>query len=683
MKNKMNKKNGKGNRTLYFFWPVIIIVLLAISFVMIYYMKTDSLTVLITVDIAIAAICLLVYILFRINYQKLILNFSTKHASEQLKLIKETSIPFVICSSNGSILWANDSFLQLSPDFSVGKNIISLFNDIKKDTLYNIGDEHIKTLSSYNDMRFKLHLKSMSSSVLRDISNGIIDRNEKLIYIYVENITELYKLKQEVDDTKQVTGLIYVDNYDEVTENMEDSKASMLLAMLDRKLTRYISNNTGIIKRLEKDKYIFITTKKNIEDMISDRFSILDETKDILGGDNIPLTLSIGVGYEGKTVESNYDLARIAMDMALGRGGDQAVVKKGNEIFFFGGKASSTQSNARVKARVKAVSFREILDTKDRIFVMGHKNCDLDSFGSSIGVYVMASFLGKKVHIVENTVTREVQELKDKFLATNNYPNDLFINGQTALNLANEDDLLVLVDHNTNLISDELELLDHTGSLVIFDHHRLQASSINESLMSYVEPSASSACEIISEMIKFFDDSIKLRPLEAEAMLAGMMVDTLNFTYHVSSKTFDSASYLRDSGAEVDKVRKLLRTDRNVEKIKNTIVDNAEFYKDVFAIAEINEQVHTDLQVLASKVANELINLRGVKASIVIYRQNEKYSLSSRSIDEINVQVLMERLGGGGHRSQAGAKLEAASFEDAKDKIKQAIDKMLSEKEVE
>lgn len=679
----MNRKNGKGNLNLYFLWPILISIILLINSIVIYNLNINSPKIFILSNVLIILLCIIIYVLFKINFQKIILNFSSNHIKEQLRLIKEVAIPFVVCSSSGTILWGNDGFLQLSEDFSVGKNIISLFNEIKKDYLYNIGDEHLKMYSSYKDKRFLLHLKSVNSHALRDLSYGIFKENEKLIYVYIEDRTEYYKLKEEVDNSKQVTGLIYVDNYDEVTENMEDSKASMLLAMLDRKLTRYISNNTGIIKKLEKDKYIFITTKKYIEEMIKDRFSILEETKDIIGGDNIPLTLSIGVGYEGKTVESNYDLARIAMDMALGRGGDQAVVKKAKEIFFFGGKAQSTQSGARVKARVKAISFREILDTKDRIFVMGHKNCDLDSFGSSIGIYVMSNFLGKKVHIIENTVTKEVQELKDKFLLNNNYPIDLFINGQNALNMVTKDDLLVLVDHNTNLISDEPEIIDYVDSLAIIDHHRLQASSINESLMSYVEPSASSACEIISEMIKFFDDSIRLKPIEAEAMLAGMMVDTLNFTYHVSSKTFDAASFLRDSGAEIDKVRKLLRTDKNVQKIKNTIADNAEYYKDAFAIATIENYHNVDLNVLASKVANELINIKGTKASIVIYKDGEKYSLSSRSIDDINVQVLMEKLGGGGHRSQAGAKVEADSFEDVVTKVKKAIDQMLLEKEVE
>lgn len=679
----MNKKNGKGNLNLYFLWPIFISIILLVNSFLIYNFKTYAINIFILSNILIIIICIIIFVLFKINFQKVILNFSSKHTKEQLKLIKETAIPFVVCSSSGTILWANDGFLQLSEDFSVGKNIISLFNEIKKDYLYNMGDEHLKMYSSYKDKRFLLHLKSVNSNALRDMSDGLFKENEKLIYIYIEDKTEYYKLKEEVDNSKQVTGLIYIDNYDEVTENMEDSKASMLLAMLDRKLTRYISNNTGIIKKLEKDKYIFITTKKYIEEMINDRFSILEDTKEIIGGDNIPLTLSIGVGYEGKTVESNYDLARIAMDMALGRGGDQAVVKKAKEIFFFGGKAQSTQSSARVKARVKAVSFREILDTKDRIFVMGHKNCDLDSFGASIGIYVMSHFLGKKVHIVENTVTKEVQELKDKFLSNNNYPADLFINGQNALNMITKDDLLVLVDHNTDLISDEPELINYVDSLVIFDHHRLQASSINESLMSYVEPSASSACEIISEMIKFFDDSIRLKAIEAEAMLSGMMVDTLNFTYHVSSKTFDSASFLRDSGAEIDKVRKLLRTDKNVEKIKNTIVDSAEYYKDAFAIATIENYHNVDLNVLASKVANELINIKGTKASVVIYKDGEKYSLSSRSIDDINVQVLMERLGGGGHRSQAGAKVTANDFNEVVNKVKETIDQMLLEKEVE
>ena len=680
----MINKNKILNVKLYLILPIFIVFFVILSLFLVFKMNIDIYKVLLINSILLIIVSLFIYYIYNYYFKNILFNFFAEQKDLQVQIVKDITMPFVITSINGRIIWANEAFLNISNDFKIGKNIISLFSEIKKEFLYNIGTENLKLLTSYNEFRFMLHIKSINPNDFKNGVNNLFTYKEKLIYIYLEDKTEYYVEKQKIEDDKQVTGLIYIDNYDSVTENMEDSKASMLLAMLDRKLNRYMSNYNGIIKKLEKDKYIFITTKKYVENMISDRFSILDEVKNILNVDNIPITLSIGIGYLGKTVEINYDYARTAIDMALGRGGDQVVVKKGQEIQFFGGKSASTNTNARVRARVKATSFREILDTKDRIFVMGHKNCDIDCFGASIGIYVMASYLGKKVFIVANNVTNDVAEIREKFLNNKNYPNDLFIKGTEALSMMNKDDLLVLVDHNTNVVSDEKDLLSEANSIVIVDHHRMQANTIKETILSYVEPSSSSACELVAEMIKFFDEKIKLKPIEAEALYGGIAVDTLNFTYRVSSKTFEAAAFLKENGADIDEIRKILRTDKKIERIKNQIIDTAEYYKDNFVIASIIDYENDDIQVIASKVANELINIKKMKASIVIYKNinDDKYSLSSRSIDEINVQVLMEKLGGGGHRSQAGATISALNIDEVKNKIKQAIDEMIENKEV-
>ena len=680
-------KNKNRNINIYLFWPIVSSVLLFFLTIIISNISKKAGFVVFLCFLIISIINIYIVLNRNLFFKYAITKFLISATKFSSRFLKEIGIPFVISDTKGIILWANDKFFSLGQEFLVKKNIGNFFKDLSPEILSNIGDEKVNILAAYKNLKFNLHLKSIDITDLEGFEFLNIDKqvkdNEKLIFIYFENKTNFYEIKEELDNAKNVIGLIYIDNYDEVTEGMEDSKASMILAVVDRKLTRYISNNGGIIKKLEKDKYFFVTDKKSIEQMMTDRFSIVDETKEILAGDNLPLTLSIGIGYEGKSIESNNDLARLAMDMALGRGGDQVVIKKGQEVMFFGGKSASTASSARVKARVKAISFREILDTKDRVLVMGHENCDLDSFGSSIGVYIMAKHVGKKVSIVQNSLTKVVEELKEKFKNNENYPSDMFVDGATAIELMDENTLLVLVDHNTPNISDERRLVEMANSIVVFDHHRIQTSSITESLISYIEASASSASEMVCEIIKFFDENIKLKPLEAESMLSGIMLDTLNFTYHTTAKTFDAASFLKKFGADTDRVRKLLRVDLKNEEIKNQAISNTEFYKEYFAIAVLPENETIEKQVIAAKVANELIDIKNVKASIVIYKDKGKFAMSSRSIDEVNVQVLMEKLGGGGHRSQAGSKVEASDVEDVKQMIKNAIDDMIEKKEIE
>ncbi|MCQ2609820.1 MAG: DHH family phosphoesterase, partial [Lachnospiraceae bacterium] len=431
----------------------------------------------------------------------------------------------------------------------------NLFADLSTKILDGINDSGIDLLTSYDEKKYKVHINSMNitqsdpNSQLR----GLTEDDNVFVYYFYDQ-TDYYDLKQDYINNKQVTGFIYIDNYYEVAENMEDSKASMLIAMVDRKLTRYISFNKGILKKLEKDKYFFITTHKDIEDMIADRFSILEQTKEIIGGENIPLTLSIGVGYDGKSIESNHELARIAIDMALGRGGDQAVVKRGQDTLFFGGKSASTSTNVRVRSRVKATSFKETLDMKDKVLIMGHKNGDFDSFGASIRTYVMEKYLGKDVHIVVNSLTNVCEEMKKKFLSNDSYDKTMFMTGDEALNFVDDNTLLIMVDHNVGTISDEPRLLDLGLDLVVFDHHRVSANSVSDAILSYVDASASSTCELVTEIMIYFEDRIKLKQYEADSIRGGTILDTISSTYQTSAKTFDAAGipYLELSGDNVD-----------------------------------------------------------------------------------------------------------------------------------
>ncbi len=675
----MIKKNSKGLLNTYLNWPIIVAIYLLVVLIIVYIM-----------DANIGAFLLLFYapyLLFAIylkvikynNLNGAIVKLAENLSNRQRIYFSKIDLPHALLDTDGRIIWGNDRFLDISNLTVVGRNISETFKDLNKNIISNIGNERINLLTALDGKKYKIHLRMVD---LNELGGEEVKRlytgTAKVIMIYLYDETEYYQLKQKYDDNKQVTGFIYIDNYYEISENMEDSKSAMLIAMVDRKLTRYISFNSGIIKKLEKDKYFFVTTKADLEDMMKDKFSILEQTKEILNVENLPLTLSIGIGYEGQSIEKNHELARLAIDMALGRGGDQVVVKKGDETIYFGGKSASSISNARVRARVKATSFSETLDTKDRVLVMGHKNGDFDSFGACIGVYLMAKQKNKEAHIVINSLTKAVEEMKQKLMTSDTYDKSMFITGDEAMALADESTLLVMVDHNTNKISDEPRLFDKGLDLVLFDHHRISDVSVSDMILSYLDAGASSTCELIAEIMIYFNDRIKIKPTEADIMLAGIMIDTSYFTFQTSAKTFDAAAFLRKSGADSDRVRKILRVDFEFEKLKNGVISNAINYKDGFAIAVLDaHNANIEESVAKAEIANELINIKGIKASIVITKSGErKYAISSRSIDEVNVQVLMEKLGGGGHRSSAGAEVTAESFEEVIEKVKNAIDEL-------
>ena len=684
MKDNNKKAKIRANLFIYLKWPIILSALLLVMTILVYNTNEKA-----------GITCMMflgIYIIFAFylqlhRYNSLlpaIFKFTEDNAKAQGDYITKIDIPYAMLDEDGDLLWGNEKFLSINEKLKTGDNILKVFTDFKIELFKNLGDAPLSMLTSVGDYKFKAYLISQK---LKNIENNdeysLFDNKTRVIVLYLIDETDYFDLKEAYDGNKPVTGLIYIDNYEDATENMEDSKASMLLAMVDRKLSRYISHMHGVIKKLEKDKFFFIMTKKDIEDMIKDRFSILEQVKEITNNDNQPLTISIGVGYEGQSLEFNNELARLSMDMALGRGGDQAVVKKGSETFFYGGKSASQVSNERVRARVKATSFKEILDTKDKVFVMGHKNADPDSFGACVGVAAMANYIGKEVYIVMNSATRATEEIRKRFLENENYPNNIFIDGDEAVSLSDNNSLLVVVDHNNKDLSDEERLYERIEDIVIFDHHRISTNAIDSAIMSYIEPGSSSTVELVSELMSYFDERIRLKSIEADAMLAGMMIDTQNFTIQTTARTFESASYLKKNGADISRVRKYVRNDWVTESTIMKAVENVEFYKDEYAISVVNNNAAVEMPVVKAEIANELININGINASIVVLNEGDKFSISSRSLDEINVQLIMEYLGGGGHRNQAGAILEETDEEKVKNKIKEAIDKyILNQKKV-
>ena len=461
-------------------------------------------------------------------------------------------------------------------------------------------------------------------------------------------------------------------------EATEEVRRALLVALIDRKITKYMQTAKAIITKLEKDKYLFVCQQQHLEQLQQGKFSLLDEVRSINIGNETPVTLSIAVGVDPD--DDNYTMAyeysHMAMDMALGRGGDQAVVKKGDKIIYYGGKTQSAEKNTRVKARVKAHALKEMLITKDQVIIMGHKKPDIDCLGSALGIYRLASMMDKKAHIVINEVTSSIRPAMNNFIGSTVYPEDMFYNSEQALEAIDGNTVVVVVDVNRPRLTECEELLAHTKNIVVIDHHRQSGEVIEHATLSYIEPYASSACEMIAEILQYSMDKPKLRPAEADAMYAGILVDTDNFVTKTGVRTFEAASFLRKSGADMTRVRKAYRSDIDNFKQQAKGVESAELFLDNFAISDVPTEGVDSPTVLAAKVANELLDIDGVRASFVLSKIDNVVYVSARSIDDVNVQVIMEHFGGGGHGTVAGAQIEDVSIDEVKQQIRDLIRKM-------
>ena len=550
------------------------------------------------------------------------------------------------------------------------------------------GGQMVSIHSAFGERRFRVDLKEVDLELFagsgeeEQIKSGLAAESSSVTAVYLIDETQTIKYKQQINDQKMVAGLIYLDNYDEALESVEEVRRSLLTALIDRKITKYIGSLEGIVKKLEKDKYFFAIKQQYMTKMQEEHFSILEDVKTVNIGNDMAVTLSIGIGMNGETYGQNYDYARASIDMALGRGGDQAVVKDADKILYYGGKAQQMEKTTRVKARVKAHALRELMENKDRLLIMGHRLADIDSFGAAVGIYRIAVSMNKRAHIVLNEVTSSVRPMMDRFVESGEYPEDMFLKGPEAAGLVDAGTMLVVVDVNRPSITDEPSLLRLVKTIVVLDHHRTSSEIIDNAVLSYVEPYASSACEMVAEVVQYIADGIKVRPPEADAMYAGIVIDTQNFTNQTGVRTFEAAAFLRRSGADITRVRKLFREDMKDYQAKAEAVRAAEVYMDAFAISTCPAEGIESPTIVGAQAANELLEIRGIKASIVLTDYNGTVYFSARSIDEVNVQVMMEKLGGGGHRTIAGAQMKDVTVEEAKTRLKEVIQEMMSEGQV-
>ena len=456
-------------------------------------------------------------------------------------------------------------------------------------------------------------------------------------------------------------------------------RRSLVTALIDRKVNKYVASLDGLTKKIEKDKYMVILRKKSVALLRENKFDLLDDVKTVNIGNEMAVTISIGIGLDGLSYAQNYEFARNAIDLALGRGGDQAVIKTPDNTIYFGGKSQQVEKNTRVKARVKAQALREIISSKDQVLIMGHRLADADSFGAAVGIYRIARILDKKAHIVLNDVSTSIKPMVDLFMDHEDDEENMIIGSQQSLEYAGSGTVLVVVDVNKPSITECPELLRMCKSIVVLDHHRQGTEIIENATLSYVEAYASSTCEMVSEILQYIGESIRISPEEADCMYSGIMIDTNNFMSKTGVRTFEAAAFLRRNGADVTRVRKLFREDAIEYKAKADAVSQAEIYRNAFAISTCSSEDIQSPTIVGAQAANELLNIRGVKASFILTEYQNQIFVSARSIDEINVQIIMERMGGGGHLNTAGCQLSGISISEGIGILKTTLDKMIEE----
>ncbi len=631
--------------------------------------------------IAYTLIVVFTYVHNKPNIMTALISFAFEQGQVQKELLKDLAIPYALIDLDGKILWANPLFYGIiGSDKPTKKSVTQIFPEITKElfpqksTLTEFG-------MRYQEGYYRVELRRV---VIKDILPEEVEweKEDGLIAMYLFDETELRRYIQENKDQKLVSGLIYIDNYEEAMEAVEEVRRPLLTALVDRKVNKYMQNIDAIVKKLEKDKFLVVFQQKYLQQLQTTKFALLDEVRSINIGNEIAVTLSIGLGVNAPSYTQSYDAARVAIDLALGRGGDQAVVKDGEQIYYYGGKSQGVEKNTRVKARVKAHALREVLETKDQVIIMGHRLPDADAIGAAIGIYRLATAMNRKAYIVINEVTASIRPIMNNFLGNNSYPEDLFIDSERAMNQTDHNTALIVVDVNRPGYTECEELLTMTKSIVVIDHHRTMSDSIQNAILSYIEPYASSACEMVAEILQYVIDKPKLRPMEADAMYAGILVDTDTFVTKTGVRTFEAASYLKRSGADVTRVRKMFRTDLDVYKQKVAGVQNAEMFLDDYVIGILPSEGMDSPTVLAAQIANELLDIEDVKASFMLTQIKDTVYISARSIDEVNVQVIMERMGGGGHATVAGAQLQGVTLEEGKQQLQGVLEKMTVEGDI-
>lgn len=605
------------------------------------------------------------------EWNRYIENLSLDIDETTKKAIMNLPIPLCILEFDGNISWYNKRFYDMtqSPDL-LGENIDNIVKNLNLRKVLNENKE-MYTEVSYNDREYTV--------VYNVIKNEQDDQVKYLMMLYWIDKTQYLALSQKYEEEKNIIMLIQVDGYDEVLKSADEDKRSLISVELERILCGLEISLQAAVKRTSKDKYIVITNQKGLSKLQENKFAILDTIRGIDYGNTLPVTISIGVGRSGDSIYENIKLATGALDLALGRGGDQAIVKTKDKFEFYGGKSKAVEKTTKVKSRLIGHALKEIVSQSQTIYIMGHKYPDLDAMGAAVGIYDICKSLKKETYIVLDSVNESIDEFVSR-LNKCEYYKDLFISKEDAIKNCTRETLVVVVDTHRPSYTECEELLGISKKVAVIDHHRKGVESIQDTVLSFHEIYVSSTCEMVTEVVQYLEDDVKINKLTAEGLLAGISLDTKFFAFKTGVRTFEAASYLKKVGADTTEVKKLFRSNVEDFKTKAEIISNTRIIDNRICISYSKIQSE-NINVVIAQAADELLTVKKIEASFVLGEKDETVFISARSLGKINVHVLMEKLGGGGHMDIAGAQLEAVSIKEAYMKVHEIIEQYLREED--
>ena len=576
--------------------------------------------------------------------------------------------PLVIIETDGNIIWKSSKFIHEFANIDINNYLNNIVKEIKLE-LENGSNEDKKELQDLILKQVKIGSKTYKvvGEYVESKEKQKNDNKEYMTTLYFIDETKNILLEQKYNNSKLCVGIIMIDNYEEIMQRLSDEDKPILTAQIERNLYDWAATFEGLIIKSERDTFILLLQQKYLKQLEEDKFNILDKIKEIEIPGKVQSTLSIAIATEESSNYEKYKTAQSIIDIALGRGGDQAILRKDGKYIFFGGRTQELEKRTKVKARIVANALQELMEEAENIFIMGHTNSDIDAMGASLGVYRLARTIGKQAYIVNTTFGSTL----DSFLQTAKEDEEYqktIIGKDEAIEKINENSLLVVVDTHKTSYVDVPELLEKTNKIVIIDHHRRGTDFIENALLTFHEVYASSACELVTELLEYSEQEIKLTQLETEGLYAGIMMDTKNFTFKTGVRTFEAAAYLRKCGVDIIKVKKWFQSDLETYNKISEIVANAEIINDTIGIS-IYDKEETDTSLICAKSADELLTISNITASFVIGNLGEKICISGRSIGDINVQLILEKLGGGGHITLAGAQVEGMSIEEVKQEL--------------
>ena len=615
-------------------------------------------------------VLVVIYATFADNKRKNELSESLQDLTITVDSAAKTSLinspfPLVILETTGKVIWRSSKFVSEFANIDIQNYLTELLYDIKQEI------ENKKESKDNNDKSVIINQVEIGNRIYkifgRFVNSKKSNNSKYTIILYFIDETESIKLQKEYTDSKSCVEIIMIDNYEENMQLIDSEEKPQLTAEIDKCIFDWTNETNGVLIKSDRDRYIYIFEQRYLEQLKNDKFSILDKIKDIKNKANVQFTLSIAVSNEGATDKEKYKSAQTAMDVILGRGGDQAVIRE-NEIYkFFGGRAQEVEKRTKVKARVVAHALENLIKESNKVMIMGHSNPDIDAMGSAMGIYRLVKELGKNAYIITSNETNTLQSFKESLLKDPEYE-DILITKEVAEENIDETTLLVVVDTNKVNYVESPDILTKTDKIVVIDHHRRSADYIENATLTFQEVYASSAAELVTEILQYVSIKINLKTIEAESLYAGIMMDTKNFTFKTGVRTFEAAAYLRKCGVDIIRVKKWFQSDlASFNKIAE-IVKKAEIVNDSIAIASYNRKTK-DASLICAKAADELLTISNITASFVLGNIGDKICISGRSIGDINVQIILEKLGGGGHITLAGAQLEGLTMEEAKQEL--------------